>query len=405
MDMKKLLLITSLCTALSSKLYAIDPDNLSLHDGSAMALYGLGLYQDLSADVYLGAVYVRPEAPEIKAGRSRKMEMRILSDSISGRKFSRLWLDAITLSSSREQRTQQAEQIQKFGEIYKDNLVKGDHIGFDYLEGDDKTVFLLNDVVLDEVKGEALYNILLNCWIGSTPLSEQFKAGIMKQLDATLASQYKTTYAGLVFSKARYDEINKNSGFQKKQQEKQAAQEREKQAEQEREQQEALAKEQKASAQPPQPVDNTVAKTTLDAELIRKEAEKIVREKEEVERLVREKAEAERLVLEKEKMAAEQEELRKEYFAQLSKWINQHAIYPERAEQKKLEGKVRLRITSDRLGKIVNVTVQSSSGIEELDEAVVKMVKAKAEPLPKMPEKLVGDTFDFTMPLSFSMGR
>lgn len=362
----KSLLTLALWLVCTSPLFALDPDTSTLRDGSAMGLFGIGLYQDLNADVYVGAIYLEPEAVAIEKGRARKMSMRVLMDALSARKFTRQWLDAIAVNSSRDERERDAGQIRKFGEAYQNNLIKGDQVSFEYSPRGDKTVLLLNDVVLAELAGENLYNILENCWIGNAPLSATFKAGVTRQQDSAALLEHKTRYAALRYSQYRQDAVKAALGTAL----------------------DAAKLEQERLVSEEQQQRHAVAEAERQAAL------QLQRERQ---------AEADRVAQQQARAFAEQERLRARYSALVSSWINQNSIYPERAERNRLEGDLALSIKSNRRGKIVGITVDTSSGISELDKAVATMVSARADPLPEMPAKLDGDTFEFVMPFSFAL--
>lgn len=102
-------------------------------DGSDVALMGMGLYEYLGEEIYLGALYGNTAATEVSAQTVHKIQMRVLADSLSARRFNRLWLDAFALNSEREERSHLSNEIMAFGEMLEMDLVRGDKIDFDFL--------------------------------------------------------------------------------------------------------------------------------------------------------------------------------------------------------------------------------------------------------------------------------
>lgn len=63
-------------------------------------------------------------------------------------------------------------------------------------------------------------------------------------------------------------------------------------------------------------------------------------------------------------------------------------------------GRVVLRFAIDRDGRVVSLSVKSGSGVPELDEAALAMVR-RAAPLPPPPPEVTGETVDLELPVIF----
>lgn len=359
-----------------------------LADGREVLLADVGVYEDLGAPVYLGGLYLAPLVLDPMAAGSKRFEMRIAAESLSARKFSRLWLDAIALNSSREERSAQVDELQRFGELFQANLQRGDQVAFDYIAGAEgagsRTVFLLNGVKLGEIAGERFFALLQNCWLGDTPISGQFKAGIMGELDEATAAEQRRKFGALNYTAERHAQVA-SKAMQAEEAARLAREEAERLAELERQRAEEEQRRQREA-------ELAAAKAAEEAERARLEAERLARQREEEARLA-----AERALFE-----ARQDELRKQYREALSSWIGRHVQYPERALREGKEGRVEVRIISDRSGAVVERTVIDSSRERVLDEGALTIVDSAA-PLPDMPADLEGDTFSFTMPMTFTL--
>ena len=57
-------------------------------------------------------------------------------------------------------------------------------------------------------------------------------------------------------------------------------------------------------------------------------------------------------------------------------WMTPRPPYPESARKGKFSGSVRVRVSTDRSGRIKKATVVQSSGHKELDDATVEYAKA-----------------------------
>jgi hypothetical protein len=96
----KNVVISILCwLAVCGNASAIESATAKLQDGNAVNLHGVAEYRDLNSSVYLGAVYLPLQSTEIQEGKASKMEVRILTAKLSGRKFTQLWLDEMLLNN------------------------------------------------------------------------------------------------------------------------------------------------------------------------------------------------------------------------------------------------------------------------------------------------------------------
>ncbi len=205
--MKILLLCLLMLSALSGEAHAQYSTTQRLVGGASMKLYGLGEYQNLGENIYIGALYVPQLENTIKPGSSKRMEMRIVTESLSARRFTRNWMDAITLSSSRDERIALAAQLQKFGRIFNDDLIRGDKISFDFLGSVGQTVVLINDVQIGAIPGIGFFNILLNAWVGETPLSSELKAGILGEMESDQNILIRRQFAEIEYTEDRHRDI------------------------------------------------------------------------------------------------------------------------------------------------------------------------------------------------------
>ena len=76
--------------------------------------------------------------------------------------------------------------------------------------------------------------------------------------------------------------------------------------------------------------------------------------------------------------------------------------YPATARADRLEGVPLARITIDRSGHVLSVTLARSSGIPALDEEAIRL-PGRADPLPPPPEELSGNPIELLLPVRFSV--
>ncbi|UFX42593.1 TonB family protein [Bradyrhizobium sp. 41S5] len=83
----------------------------------------------------------------------------------------------------------------------------------------------------------------------------------------------------------------------------------------------------------------------------------------------------------------------------ISAYLDLHKKFPENGKAK--EGKVKLALVLNRLGKVLSVAVMETSGDAAFDDAAVSMVH-RSDPVPAPPAGLTEDQFSFTLPVTFN---
>jgi periplasmic protein TonB len=82
--------------------------------------------------------------------------------------------------------------------------------------------------------------------------------------------------------------------------------------------------------------------------------------------------------------------------------IQHHKAYPRIARMHGEEGEVELSFSIDREGRVITSRVSRPSGYDELDREAMATIQ-RAQPFPSAPAGAPGSTFNFTVPLRFSI--
>ena len=90
------------------------------------------------------------------------------------------------------------------------------------------------------------------------------------------------------------------------------------------------------------------------------------------------------------------------YRSNLLKKTYQHIVYPESAIDKNQEGDVILRITIDRSGKVLEIKYDLRARFNSLNKAA-KSALNNAQPFPKVPQRVKGESFELLMPIRFRL--
>jgi protein TonB len=80
--------------------------------------------------------------------------------------------------------------------------------------------------------------------------------------------------------------------------------------------------------------------------------------------------------------------------------LEQFKRYPGMAQQHGQQGVVYLRFTMNREGEVLSAKIERSSGYDLLDEETLALIR-RAQPLPKPPPEVAGDTLELTVPVEF----
>ena len=91
-----------------------------------------------------------------------------------------------------------------------------------------------------------------------------------------------------------------------------------------------------------------------------------------------------------------------DYHARLRVWLERHKRYPRRARRRREQGVVVLRFVVDRMGAVLDLEVEGTSGHPLLDAAALDMVR-RAQPLPKMPSAMRESRAEHLLPVRFAL--
>lgn len=80
--------------------------------------------------------------------------------------------------------------------------------------------------------------------------------------------------------------------------------------------------------------------------------------------------------------------------------LEQVKRYPTLARMRAQQGVVYLRFTMNRDGRVLTAKIERGSGYDLLDEEALALVR-RAEPLPKPPPEVAGDTLQLVVPIQF----
>lgn len=368
-------------------------------------LNGIGVHQELGREIFIGALFSESLSNDagtlLRNQQPMRMELKIVSpEGITARRFSRLWIEGLAVNSKAEALMAQADNTVAFDAMFKGRLMQNDHVKISHTPGKGVSVSV-NDVVIGAIKDERFFSMLLATWIGSVPLSSDYRDSLLKvgDVDSNLRDRFGT----ITPSSARVAEVRAWGSSQ-----------------------ELAAQETKSSA----PI-KSAAKSSARAK------EELIAEKPEVPKLPAIEIEKPTLDVPAPAVQAtasaaassaakavavipappaadddEEEEgpaltaqtllARQFYVSDAIKKIRSKTKYPQRALERSHAGNVRVAVVIDRQGSILSTNILESSKHELLNKEALEAIKRSA-PFPALPDTISGTRFEFTVPMRWTL--
>ena len=169
---------------------------LIIQTSYSFELNGIGSYQQLRKEFYIGALYLTNPSDDpaaiIASNSSKRMALKVTAKRWSPRRWSLQWQNDVAINNSFDDDPQLTNHLMLFTGFLDANLTTGDEIIIDYI-ATVGTIVKINGVKIIETKTAKFFNYLLNAWIGKLPPSGEFKSRILGLDDDTakdLLKQY-----------------------------------------------------------------------------------------------------------------------------------------------------------------------------------------------------------------------
>ncbi len=376
---------------------------LSFSSAADSLLNGLSVHKELNQEQFIGAVYTNQltnDAATLLGSSPVRMELRVVADRLSSRRLNSQWIEGMAINNPHGDLAAEAENMVQFADLIKRSLRHGDVLA---IRGDDKaTTVSLNGVQLGRIPSAKLFKMVLRTWVGPIPLSSDFRTGLLTsgQTDGNLQAQFD----GLKPAPGRAATVAQWVDEDKAEREARAELASETPAAADSNKPEvpaiaapvaiAIAKPQLAAATPP-PAAASAPAAAKPAPAPAKAAAAKPAKPRPVDDDEREDRSAPALT-------AESLLSRQVYQSQLLRWTYGYISYPRSAERRSQEGSIRLAVTIDRNGKVLNVSTLEESEHEALNKAAIKAVE-KASPFPAIPPAIAGNQFEFSLPIIFRL--
>ena len=158
------------------------PETLELaNTDTALVLNGTGIREKFFFDIYIGALYLPAKTPDASAILSddgpASVLMHILYDELSKKKITDGWNDGLEANLSDTEMQALKPRLDKFNNLFQ-TLREGDQLRIDYIP-QTGTEVRINGEWRGAVEGNDFYRALLKVWIGTNPVSDSLKQGML----------------------------------------------------------------------------------------------------------------------------------------------------------------------------------------------------------------------------------
>lgn len=360
-------------------------------------LNGIGVHQELGREIFIGALFSESLSNDagtlLRNQQPMRMELKIVSpEGLTARRFSRLWIEGLAVNSKSDALMAQADNTVAFDAMFKGRLVQNDHIKISHAPGKGVSV-TLNDVLLGTIKDENFFSMLLATWIGTVPLSSDYRDSLLKvgDVDTSLRSRFTS----IAPPATRVAEIRAwgsqeiavqevKSSSPAKSATKSSARE--------------LIVEKPDIKLPPveieKPTLNVPPQVTASAATssVTKPVAAVNPPPAKVE-----EDEDEGPALTAQTLLA-----RQFYVSDAIKKIRSKTKYPPRALDRGQAGNVRVAVVIDRQGNILSTNILESSSHELLNKEALEAIK-RSSPFTVLPDAISGARFEFTVPMRWTL--
>jgi len=377
-------------------------------------LNGLSIHTELGKERFIAGLSVSSLSTNSRdiliTNEDKRIQVRILADRISARSFKRMWIEGMAINASSSELTENAQNMADFSNMLKVKLVAGDIFSVDRSGGEVNVV--LNGITLGTIPSTKFFDLLLRTWIGPVPLSSDFRDGLLMagKIDDALLSRFDATYPSDERIAAIQGKIDAQPKAQPKVDGSTPAV--------------AVATQVEAPIPPPAvvaPAVGVIAAPGNSAPAIPSPNEvELAATQEESPAIqpptpaptpvpVQQASIPKQALLDADLMDEEEDDLdftaegllqQQLYIASLKKWSYKYLSYPRRAMDRGWEGNVRLSITINRDGEVLDVVITEEAKHSTLTKEAVRAAK-RASPFPPIPNEIGGEEFAFTLPVVF----
>ena len=176
-----LLMVVGLLAPLAhaGSLADVTMDDEVMVSGKTIQLNGMGLRKKLWVKVYVGGLYLENPTTDAETAAAskqvKKMVMHFLTNKAKKKKMDSAWDEGFEANAANFASIK--DRVETFKGYFGDMEV-GDVVEMVLVPGEGTTVSL-NGQTKGTIQGDDFAEALVQVWVGSTPPSEDFKAGVL----------------------------------------------------------------------------------------------------------------------------------------------------------------------------------------------------------------------------------
>ena len=395
---------------------------------AAPLLNGVAMYSELGSEKFMAGLYsseLTRSANQVLGDQvEKRIEVRVVDERLSTRRFKRMWIEGIAINSSSQELQAHAENMAKFSNMLKVKLKRGDVFAVE--KNLDFINVTVNGISLGEIENPEFFELLLRTWVGFVPLSSDFRDNLLVQ--GSIKPELLSRYEQIQPSETRVASLEQ--AFADKAEE---------------DQQLAAAggqepKEKTRIALKPEPVKVALtapavaapsvnsSSTNNNSSVAANEAEKKAPEKKESAKPVQvaaaqkpqslpkpapvdialppQQEELDESIFEDDEadveMTAEGLLIQQLYYSRLANYTQNYARYPRIAMERGREGSLLIRVTINREGEVLATEFIEETESYSLNKEAKRAVK-RASPFPAIPTEINGEEFSFMFRLTFNL--
>lgn len=395
MNQLKVLFITIFIAHLSTFSYAQqDPLTLS----------GTATYIEANESYYIAGLYLSQPTTDIKqimsSSTSKRMQLIITKDSWSKRSWTRNWRTRISINNiDTSSNTAIFEDLAEFTTLVKEELLKGDEIIIEYIEG--KTAIKINGETVLESEGSPVMEYLLMTWLGEVPPSTEFRKNILSSQAESISQANSNMLIGYT---PPADRLNIYSQWENKSKIK-ASEKQEKLLALKAEEEKKLAKIKKELA-----IQRKKSEAEKQARINAKKAKKIaaakVKKPQPLKTQAKKQAEKQAEIKKKKLQKIEEEKIEQDYYLSLIRWqvqryVYENVTYPHWAKNFSEEGLVEIIFLLDKEREIE--IIEKTENIDLMLTKEVEEVIARGVQKLTFPDKIKTDKWLLNVNYLFSL--
>lgn len=412
---------------------------LALPTAAEPLLNGVATHSELGTEQFIAGLYTSTLSDSnsviLSSQEEKRIEVRVLADQLSSRRFKRMWIEGMAINSSPAELERHAKNMAAFSNMLKIKMIAGDVFSVD--RSNDIITVSINGSTIGEIDDTAFFDLLLRTWIGPVPLSSDFrqdllvsgsiKPGPLSRFESTRPTETRVA----VIKSALEAKQARESGEDDSADAVAAAQPTAKPKIEAPVEAKAKVKAPTVIAAPGAPSTLASAATVAASgesgsnknDPKSKSDTKVAMAAPKVEQTPKATPKATpKPKPKKVALAPKQEELdlsifeddgddeftaesllkEQLYYSKLAKYTGRFTRYPQRSWDRGQEGSVRLRVTIDRKGNVQRSEILEETKYKALNKEALKAVD-RASPYPAIPKEVKGEDYSFNFTVTFKI--